>query len=145
MKRALFLIFRVTLFLPRLLLIVLLLLGARGSLALHLWGRGRLCKWIAHLYDADPGMYRRDRWKRTRKQVYWRNVDNGVFTCEATGFRSTDLGKFHVDHILSRAGFPMLAYRLDNLRLVRDRVNVAKKDRLPVWFFLRFMITNKVR
>lgn len=144
MKRALSSAFRVVRFVAKLFLIGVLLLLGRGSLALYVWGRGRLCRWIARLYDADPGMYRRQRWKDTRKLVYFRNKreNRGVFACEATGYRSNDLGLFHVDHVLSRSAFPMLAYELWNLRLVRDRVNIKKSDDLSVFDFIWFFITG---
>lgn len=145
--RVLFLLFRVILFFPvKIPLILLLLLFGRGSLALHLWGRGWLNKKIAYLYDADPGMYKRRRWKETRKPVYWRNkrANKGVFRCEITGFKSSNLKQFHVDHRLSRAGFPMLAYEQWNLQLVRDRVNIKKSDKLSIGCFIRFAIFKRI-
>lgn len=144
MKRALSLTFRGFLFVGKLALILVLLLFGRGSLALYVWGRGRICSWIAWAYDADPGMYRRQRWKDTRKPVYFRNkrAFGGVFGCEVTAYTSPDLGEFHVDHNLSRAGFPMLAYEQSNLRLVRDKVNMAKSDNLSVGRFIWFFITG---
>lgn len=132
----------------KLLFIIVLCLFGRPSLALYVWGKGRLCSFIAKLYDADPGMYRRERWKNTRKIVYARNkqmnrAGSRTFVCEASGYQSDDLGEFHVDHILSRSQFPMLAYRLDNLRLIRDKINVRKSDKLSVWAFIKFCFSKE--
>ena len=145
MKRALSFGFRVVLFTIKIPLILVLLLIGRWSLALWLWGRGRVCRWVARLYDADPGMYRRDRWKRTRIPVYLRSKDaSGRFVCAVSGYTSDNLGEFHVDHRLSRAGFPMLAYAQWNLRLVRDKINVRKSDNLDVIGFIIFAARGRI-
>lgn len=90
-------------------------------------------------------MYSRRRWKETRKPVYYRHKDrSGSFWCAVTGYRSRDLGEFHVDHLLSRAGFPMLAYKQWNLRLVRDTVNMKKSDNLDVWAFIVFAVRGRL-
>ncbi len=127
-------------------LIILLLLFGRKSLALFLWGKGRIMTWIAKRNDADPGMYRRERWKRfTRAKVYERNQreNDGYFRCEVTGVRSTSLAGFHVDHRLSRSHWPLLAYNQDNLRLVTAKVNMKKSDNLHWWSFLKFIVLKR--
>jgi hypothetical protein len=132
-----------------LVLIVLCLIFCRPSLALALWGPGMVMSFVAGLTDADSGMYRRDRWKAVRRQVYARNI-HGLgqgrwFVCEATGERRSSLAGMHVDHKLARSRWPLLAYRLDNLRLVCDHVNIEKSDKLCGWSLIRFVLTKKVR
>lgn len=133
----------------KLALILLLLLIDRKSLALYLWGRGWVMRKIAKRHKATKAMYNSTKWKKTRKPVYWRNKNQlgggSEFVCEATGYRSTNLGDFHVDHQLSRADFPMIAYAQTNLRLVRADVNMAKRDKLCGWSLVKFIFRKRIR
>lgn len=129
----------------KLVLILLLLLLRRPSLALYLWGKGRVMMFIRD----RSGAYDQTRWRQTRKPVYWRNkreMGGGeYFVCEVTGYASYDLGEFHVDHILPRSQWPLLAHNQGNLRLVRADVNIAKSDRLCGWSLFKYIFTKRIR
>lgn len=131
----------------RIVMIPLLLMMGRPSLALFLWGPGWVLSVITVKADADSNMYRRKRWREARKPVYHRNKNDlggGThFVCEATGYRSTDLGDFHVDHYLPRSRFPLLAYDQSNLRLIKDKVNIDKSDALHAWPLVRFFFMRR--
>jgi len=133
----------------KLVAIPLLLIMGRKSLALYLWGRGRIMRWVAKRQGATSAMYRSKRWKQTRKKVYWRNKcelgEGEYFVCEETGQPSFSLANMHVDHRLSRADWPYLAYDTDNLRLVRDHVNMAKSDKLCGWSLVKFVFRKRIR
>jgi len=131
----------------KLIVVPLLLIMFRPSLALFVLGSKKVVVLVAAMTDADPGMYKRKRWRKTRKPVYWRNKNNlgngDYFVCEATGYKSYDLSEFHCDHYLPRLWFPLLAYDQSNLRLVRDKVNIDKGAALHAWPLLRFFFMRK--
>lgn len=141
----------------KILLIILLVLIWRPSLALYLWaGRNRRSKvrnFIARRVGASPAMYRGDRWREVRKIVYARNKSiaaqklgtDRYFLCEATGFYSDDLKDFHVDHIMPRGLWPLLAYDPKNLRLVRAQYNVQKSDRVYGLKLIKFILLKRIR
>ncbi len=135
-----------TFFLIKIPFIILLLIFGRKSLALYLWGKGRIMTWIAKRNDADPGMYRRPRWKKnTRAQVYARveKANGGYFKCDVSGIKSTSLVGFHVDHKLPRSQWPYLAYEQWNLRLVTARINRNKSDDVHWWFLVKFVFMKR--
>jgi len=125
-------------------LILLLLLFRRKSLALWLWGKGRVMRWARVRSKA----YNKKLWEQTRRPVYRRNKNDlgegEYFVCEQTGYMSLDLGDFHVDHRLARSWFPFLAHKQWNLRLVRADVNMAKGDKLPIKCFLIFIFRGRL-